>query len=120
MLEPNSSVLFFSFALALPCLIPLQDYGLGKEGMIFPFVKYLDVKFYNLDLKIALFTWGLYLGSSVLARFQGQPLYKLRLFLLNMAFFHIETDGLCSLSVCLILMAFRKFLLKMSKRASCY
>jgi hypothetical protein len=93
MLEPNSSVLFFSFALALPCLIPLQDYGLGKEGMIFPFVKYLDVKFYNLDLKIALFTWGLYLGSSVLARFQGQPLYKLRLFLLNMAFFILKQMG---------------------------
>ncbi|CAO2199578.1 unnamed protein product [Urochloa humidicola] len=58
-----------------------RDYGWVKQGMIFPFVDYLD-------------------------RFQGQPLYKLRpskfraaieeAFLAERGFFDLETDGVCS------------------------
>ncbi|XP_062189777.1 histone-lysine N-methyltransferase ATX4-like [Phragmites australis] len=59
-----------------------RDYGWVKQGMIFPFVDYLD-------------------------RFQGQPLYKLRpskfraaieeAFLAEHGFFDIQMDGECSL-----------------------
>nr|CAB3471726.1 unnamed protein product [Digitaria exilis] len=58
-----------------------RDYGWVKQGMIFPFVDYLD-------------------------RFQGQPLYKLRpskfraaieeAFLAERGFFDLETNGVCS------------------------
>jgi hypothetical protein len=37
-----SFLLLFFFGVALPCHIPLQDYGWIKQGMIFPFVDYLD------------------------------------------------------------------------------